>query len=94
MPFYDYITEEGEEKELFLSMSEFKEEVEIEGKKFYFKPHFSGRFILKGQGWAYNDTATAGKPKHFKEVGVAIDWNKKRAYDSVSKNKNPNDTLK
>lgn len=79
MPFYTYISEDGDEEELFLLMSEATEEKEIDGKTYTLKPEFGGTFILKGRGWASKGTATANKPKRGKEIGMKVDYDKMNA---------------
>jgi len=79
MPFYNYISEDGDEQELFLLMSEATEEKEIDGKIYKKVPQFGGAFILKGRGWASKGTATHNKPKRGKEVGLKVDYDKMNA---------------
>lgn len=76
MPLYTYINKKtGEEKELFLSISEMKQEIEIDGKVFEKKPEFSGNFILKGQGWA-SKGKDLGTPVKETEQGIKFDKSK------------------
>lgn len=79
MPFYSYVSDDGDVQELFLLMSEATQEKEINGKKYKLQFEGSGNFILKGQGWASKGTATASSPKHGKEVGIKVDYDKKQA---------------
>lgn len=77
MPFYKYESEDGEQIEKFQQMSEMSDYIEENGKIYYRLPEFSGGFILRGQGWASKGNATAGSPKHGKEVGLKVDYDKK-----------------
>jgi len=78
MPFYTYVSEDGDEQELFLTMSEATEEKEIDGKVYKLRPEFGGNFILRGRGWASKGTATHNKPRRGKEIGIKVDNDKKQ----------------
>jgi hypothetical protein len=78
MPFYRYIAEDGEEIERFFNMSERPEQIKEDGKTYERVPEFGTSFILRGSGWASKGTATASSPKHGKEVGIAVDKEKRK----------------
>jgi len=35
-------------------------------------------FVLRGRGWSSKNNATASKPKHYKEVGIKVDNDKRK----------------
>lgn len=78
MPFYTYRAEDGEEVEKMFQMNERPDEIEIDGKLYTRVQEFSGNFVLKGVGWATKGNGTSPSPKHGKEVGIAVDQEKKR----------------
>lgn len=80
MPFYMYISEDGEEKELFLNMNEMTKEKIINGKLFKLKSDFGGNFILKGGGWYSKNSYIPKKTKA--DIGIKIDHDKKAEMES------------
>ncbi len=77
MPFYKYRCGEEEIERIFL-MSERPDELVEGGKIYEYIPEFSGSFILKGRGWASKNTALASKPRRGKEIGIAVDNDKRQ----------------
>jgi len=77
MPFYCYINESGDEKELYILMNEATEEKEIDGETYKLKFESSGTFFLKGRGWVSKGTGLAPKPIRTKEAGIKVDYDKK-----------------
>jgi len=78
MPTYVFKHEDEYIEEMY-PMSEIPSEIERDGKVFTYVPTFGSNFILKGRGWASKGTATAPKPTLGKEVGVAVDNEKREA---------------
>lgn len=78
MPFYKYVAEDGEEIEKFFTMQDRPDQIEENDKVYERVPEFGTTFHLKGTGWASKGTATADSPKHGKEVGIAVDKNKRK----------------
>ena len=82
MPFYKYRAEDGEEKELFQNISEMKNEIDIDGKIYKRVFESSGNFILSGMGWTTKPSADGlGTPQRYKEVGIKVDYDKKKAME-------------
>ena len=80
MPFYTYVSKDGEEIEKLFSMSERPDTITENGKTFERKQEFASTFILKGYGWASKGTGTAPTPKKSKaEVGIAVNHDLKKA---------------
>lgn len=77
MPFYRFKAEDGQEIEKMFSIQDRPDEITEEGKLFKRVLEFSTNFILKGQGWAGKGSATAPSVKRGKEVGIAVDTEKK-----------------
>lgn len=77
MPFYRYLSEDGDEQELFLMMSEATPEKEIDGKNYKLQFEGSGNFILKSN-WGWASKGNKPKPQHGKEVGIKVDYDKKQ----------------
>lgn len=73
MPFYDYFCPScGKVEEFFHGMFE-EPEIKCEKCNQTMKKGYTAiQYALKGQGWASKGTATASKPKHFKEIGVGV----------------------
>lgn len=78
MPFYKYVSDDGDEQELMLLMSEATEEKEINGKIYKLKFEGSGNFILKST-WGWASKGNKPRPKKSKEVGIKVDYDKKEA---------------
>ena len=73
MPAYDYFCPNCNfKKEVWHGMSEEPEILCDKCQTKMKKGYFSLMFELKGQGWASKGNATAGKPKHFKEIGIGV----------------------
>ncbi len=73
MPFYTYFCPHcNNEEEKFHGMFE-EPTILCDKCQTPMKKKFDNcSFILKGQGWASKGTATAGTPKHFKEIGFGV----------------------
>lgn len=78
MPLYKYKSEDGEEIEKFLLISEMTDEISENGKTFYRVNEFGTNFKLKGNGWTTNGSADFPSPKKSKaELGLKVDQEKK-----------------
>lgn len=86
MPFYTYRAKDGEEIEEMFTIQERPDEIKRGNKKYKRIQEFSGNFVLKGTGWASKGNATASSPKHGKEVGIAVDKEKKKAMQEAGEN--------
>jgi len=78
MPLYNYVNKKtGEEREVFLSISDMKPEIEIDGEVYEKKPEFASNFILKGTGWAGKGKVNdLGSPIKQTAHGIKIDKSK------------------
>jgi|GEM_PF-3343239 hypothetical protein len=81
MPFYTYRAEDGSEVEKMFSMQNRPDKIKEDEKLYERVEEFGTTFHLKGSGWASKGTATAPAVKHGKEIGIAVDHDKKREVD-------------
>lgn len=78
MPFYTFKAEDGEKIEKLFTISERPDEIEVDGKLYKRELEFGTTFHLKGNGWVSKGGGHASSPKKGKEVGIAVDHDKKR----------------
>lgn len=79
MPFYTFVSKDGEEIEELLTMNELTDEIEKNGKTYKRKKEFSTNFILKGNGWASKGTVGIPNPtRSIADVGYKVDYDKKK----------------
>jgi predicted nucleic acid-binding Zn ribbon protein len=78
MPFYRYVAEDGKELEKFFTMQDRPDSIKENGKTYERVPEFGTSFILRGSGWVSKGNEKADSPKHGKEIGIAVDKNKRK----------------
>lgn len=77
MPFYTYENEKKERIEIFVPISEMKDEIEKEGIAYKRVPEFCMNYKLSWGGTRGSKLSDLGSPTRSKEVGIKVDYDKK-----------------